>query len=774
LNTQTPIIPSRQQPEEDFSIQNVVNKVIQYWWLFVLCIVLALGAAFVYLRYSTPLYKVQAKILVKDSKKGGGISGMEVFSELGLMGGQNSVDNEVELLKSRTLMENTVATLQANVRYYAAGKIKQTEVTGKSLPFLLSVHDLNVDSLSLPVRLLFKGVSLNQFKLAYKDVEKTHSYGDTIVFPFGKFLFSQYSGLRSDKEQLVQILISHPENTVAEFQQKLNVAVTSKTVSTIDLTFNDAVPARGELLLNSLLHIYNRMNTEDKNRVADSTINFIDNRLVYVTRELGDVEQSIEHFRQRNQLTDISAQGKLLLENTSQYFKELSKSEVQISIVQSLEKYLRDEQNTSRTIPAGLVIEDPTFASLVERYNMMQLEKDRQLQTTTESNPVVQRLTVQIANVKNDIVANLATIKRSMEITRAELKNRTNSFESQIQQVPRKERAFLEISRQQAIKQELYLYLLKKREETAVSKAANIDNARIVDSAKADRNPISPKRQMIYLSALLIGTVLPSIFLFARSLLNNKVGSKKDITAATSVPLLGEIGHSQLKNNLVIKQDLRHPIAEQFRLLRTNLDYMRLPTTGARIVMVTSSMSGEGKSFISLNLAAMLSLGGKKVVLLEFDLRKPKLSKYLGFENDEGISSILIGKVANAALIEKSIEGVDNLHFLSSGLIPPNPAELINGPQTAQMFEQLKARYDHIIIDAPPVGVVTDALLLSIYTDITLYVVRQHYTFKNQLEMVDELHREQKLPSLGIVVNDVKRQKGYGYGYGYGSYGQEK
>jgi capsular exopolysaccharide synthesis family protein len=355
-----------------------------------------------------------------------------------------------------------------------------------------------------------------------------------------------------------------------------------------------------------------------------------------------------------------------------------------------------------------------------------------------------------------------------MGITRSQLRSRTNSFESQIQQVPRKERAFLEISRQQAIKQELYLYLLKKREETAVSKAANIDNARIVDSAKANKQPFSPKRQMIYLSALLVGLLLPAGMVYGRSLLNNKVESKKDITAATAAPIVGEIGHSPYISNVVVLEDPRHPIAEQFRLLRTNLQYMTRAGSEARVILFTSSMSGEGKSFISLNLASMLSLGGKKVVLLEFDLRKPKLSKYLGLDNEEGLSSFLIGKRTDIYQLAKSVRGMENLHFIGSGVIPPNPAELISNEQTKSLFDQLKNRFDYIIIDAPPVGVVTDALLLAAHSDTNLYIVRQNYTLKAQLELLNDLYQEKKLPNCGIVINDIKRQKGYGYGYGYG------
>jgi capsular exopolysaccharide synthesis family protein len=768
-----PLQPVKQ--EEDVRLLKVIGQLLNYWWLFLISIIVALTCGAIYMRYSTPKYKILAKILVKDEKKGSSMSGMQVFSDLGLLGGQNSVDNEVELLKSRTLMENTVKILQLNVRFFEEGKIKQSEVSFQQLPFVLTLYNFNQDSLKPTTLLSFNEINSRQFRLTYNEKEKLFYYGDTINVPFGKLQFNSFKkeNIKNiNRSSQINIFINRVDETVEDFQRKFNVAVTNKTVSTIDLTLVDVVPRRGELLLNTLLRNYNQMNIDDKNRVADSTITFIDNRLIYVTKELGDVEKNIQQFRQRNQLTDLSEQGKILLENSSDYFKELSKTEVQISIVHSLENYLTSGQNISRTIPAGLVIQDPTFASMIEKYNTLQLEKNRQLETTTESNPVVQRLNVQILNLKDDIIANLATIKRSMEITRAQLKNRTNSFESKISQVPSKERAFLEISRQQAIKQELYLYLLKKREETAVSKASNIENARIIDSAQSERFPFSPKRTTIFIWALLLGLVIPAFILSAQSLLSNKLETKKDITSVTAVPIVGEIGRSPESNNLIVKEKPRHPVSEQFRLLRTNLEYMLPAHVGSRVIMLTSSMSGEGKSFLSLNLAAMMSLGEKKVVLLEFDLRKPKLSKYINFENNYGLSSFLINKSSDINTLIKRVPGIENLYLFGSGPIPPNPAELINSDRTVELFSQLKANFDYIIIDVPPVGLVTDALLLSTYADISLFVVRYNYTFKNQLELVDELYQSKKLTNLGLVVNDIKKQKGYEYGYGYGiSYG---
>jgi capsular exopolysaccharide synthesis family protein len=763
--------------DDEFDLKKVVGTLIRFWPLFLICVIGAVIIAFLFLRYSTPQYKINAKILVKDDKKGGNFGGASdnMFSDLGLFNPTKSVDNEVEVLKSRTLMEKTVDALQLQARYYVEGSVKQTELFFENVPFELSLAGIKDDSLVADKRFSLLFIDDRRFVLENDGKTKQYNYGDLLVFPFGAIRVKRNINAAPIQKPVI-VKLSKRDNVVDGFQQALTIATTSKTVSTIDLTLEDPVPQRGEKLLNTLITIYNAMNTEDKNRIADSTIAFIDNRLIYVTAELGNVEKEIETFKRKNKLTDLSAEGQLLLQNSSEGMKNVAQQQVQIEIINSLEKYLKDDKNNLRTIPAGLAVPDPTFAELIHTYNAAQLEKERQLQTTTESNPIVQTLTVQIGNLKSNILANLATIRHTMQISMNQLQRGANLFERRIGQVPEKERSFLEFSRQQAIKQELYLYLLKKREETAVSKAANIDNARVVDSAKSQTHPFSPKRTLVYLSALLIGLVLPAIAIYLRQLLNNKVEDKKDITTKTAAPIVGEIGRSPYTNSFIVKENPRHPVAEQFRLLRTNLDYMVPEGEGGRVIMITSSISGEGKSFLSLNLAAMLALRGKKVLLVEFDLRKPKLSKYLRLDNRHGLTDFLVKKNNDIGSLIKTVSEVDGLYMLGSGAIPPNPAELINNNQTRDLFSIVKTDFDYAVVDAPPVGLVTDSLLLSKYANITLYVIRQKYTFKNQLEMLDEMYRQGKLPNLGIVVNDIKRQKGYGYGYGYGSgygYGYE-
>ena len=761
--------------EKDNAIfQVIIGQFIYFWWLFALFILLSMFTAFIYLRYAAPIYKITAKILVKDQKKGGDVSQGNIFSDLDLLNPISTVDNEVEILKSRTLMEKTVRALQLNTSYFSKGSVRQSEIFFSKLPFKLTLINCIQDSISANSTLIYKNINADYFSLGDEKTTKKIKYGDTLNYNFGTLVIESNPGNFQKSNAPIIVKVATLDQTVVRMQNAYSAGATSKTVSTIDLTVTDIIPARGELILNTLLHIYNNMNTEDRNRIADSTIAFVDNRLIYVTKELGNIEKDIQVFKQTNGITDISQQSQLLLQNTSQYMRDQSQQEVQLNVLRSLLTYLKNDRNYSRTIPATLAVQDPTFVAQVENYNTLQLEKQRQLATTTENNPVVEKLTIQIANLRTHILSTLTSAEQGMLINLNQLKKQADALNGQINNVPEKEKSFLEISRQQSIKQELYLYLLKKREETAVSKAANLDNARIVDNAKSLKTPIKPDRSLIYMIAFAAGFIIPALLLYIRQLLHNKIETRNDITSTTDVPIIGEIGRSPFPNNLIIRENPRHPIAEQFRLLRTNLDYLGVDNKGGRSIMVTSSMSGEGKSFISLNLAGMLALGGKKVVLLEFDLRKPKISKYLGFSNNEGISTFLADKKKTINDIAIKVPGLETLYFIASGPIPPNPAELINSEMAKDFFAQLESQFDHIVIDVPPVGVVTDALLLSRFAKISLFIVRQGFTYKKQLELLEELNMQKKLPHLAMVVNDIDRQKGYGYGYGYGygtSYG---
>ena len=749
---------------ENRTTGKLIRNIVQNWWIYLLFLGLSFVAAWLYIRYTTPAYEIYAKILIKDDKRGGDVTGSEMFRELDLIGSDNSVENEVELLKSRTLMEKTLESLDLHLSYFREGTVKKKEVYHRQVPIVVKTFGIEKDSLQT-AEIIVDHVNDQQFSLAYNDSKLVHRYGDTISLPFGNVIVFQNPASIAFVEFPVLVKVSNTDRAVEKLLASLIVAPTGKTVSTIDITFVDALPERGEEIVNTMLFIYDRMNSEDKNRVADSTITFIDERLKIVTRELGDVEGEIQGFRQSNEMTDINSQSRLLLESSGELNRELNTQEVQIEIVKSMQAYLQNNDNTTRLVPATLTIQDQTLSNLVLAYNNAQLERDRLQRTTAENNPVLARLNEQIPLLKKDILANLEVIRRAMEINRNQLSAKIGTLEKQKREVPRQERLYLEYSRQQAIKQELYLYLLKKREETAVSKSANLANTRIIDAAKSANVPFKPRTQLIYLIAFVAGICIPVALIYLRDITNTRIINKTDISEHTRSAIIAEIGHNSDDNPFVVREGNRSLVSEQFRALRTNLQYL-IPQEGCKTVLITSSMSGEGKSFVAINLANALVLSGKRVVLMELDLRKPRIAQNLNIRYNEGFTTYAIGK-ADIEDVLIPVTETGKLWLIPSGPLPPNPSEILMLPRVHTLMAELKKRFEYIIIDSAPVGLVTDAQVLGDLTDMTLFLVRQNYTFKHQISLIDELGSNNKLPKLSIVVNDVKVQKGFGYTYGY-------
>jgi len=751
-----------EQEQQTISLRTLVDNFIANWYWFALFVILGLAAAWLFLRYATPTYNINAKILVQDEQKGGDIPGEEVLQQLQIFTNKSNVDNEVEILQSRSLMEMVVRNLQLNISYWQEGRVKTGELF-RRVPFM--AHWLNVrDSLD-EVRYLVTPLSEQKFRFGNEKMPDTErNWGDTIHLAQGIIQIDRRTYFPLVKEPYIIKLVSI-DAAVANYQQKLTVSIPNKQVSTIDLQLATAIPEKGETILNELINAYLRTSVEVKNRIADSTIAFVDNRLALVSRELTGVEKNIQQFKQANQLADLTEQAKLLIAGTGDFSKLLTEQEVKLSVVNTLEQYMTDESNSKRMVPSTLVVQDPTFIALVQKYNNFQVERERLLISNTPSNPLVQNIDLQLRNLRTDLQSNLASFKSGLQASIAELKGRSGQLDQKIQEVPAKERVFLDYSRQQAIKQELYLFLLKKREESAISKSSNLAVARIIDAAKSEAFPAMPKRLLTYLVCFMLGIIFPAVFLYLKDLLNRRVRRKQDITAGTPVPILSEVGHTKEHDDVVVGKDAVTPIAEQFRAMRTNLQFL-LSGAQERVILLTSSMSGEGKSFVAMNLAATLALSGKKVVLMELDLRKPKISEKLKLNNKQGFSTYVIGKTSYAQLVQPS--GIhENCWVIPSGPVPPNPAELLLLDTTKQLFADLRKQFDYIVIDTAPVGLVTDAQLLGYLADVTLYLVRQGYTFKQQLLLSKELYQQGKLPRMNLVVNDVKAGSGYGYGYGY-------
>ncbi|MGK6351554.1 GumC family protein [Parapedobacter sp. DT-150] len=749
--------------EDNKGLIELLRKVLTNWYWFVICAILGISIAYLNLRYSTPEYKINAKVLITDQQKGAtGASPAEFMGDFtSLFGGVNSVDNEAEILKTRYLMEQVIQKLNAQVAYFIPGNIRDVEI--QKVPFHINI--LNTDSLTGRSYQLTLKDSLSCLITAENFEQEVFFDHPTTLPGLGTLLFTKNPEV-SFTEKTYKFEIAPFDSRVSQYMGRLAVGVTNKQVSIIDLSFDHPLRTKGEDILRTVIETYTENNLKDKNTIADSTISFIENRLRLVTEELGDVEDTIQTFRQSQQLADITAQSQLLLENTSESFNELANVETQLTILSSLREYLQDENNR-RVLPSAILPGDVVFSTLIERYNSLLLERDRQLLSATPDNPTVQNLDGQLSNLRADILENVNGTQRTLEITRNRLRQKTDAFESQVRTVPATERQYLALARQQQIKQELYVYLLQKREETAISKTANIPSIRVIDPPKADVLPFSPRRARTLFAGLLIGLIIPAAIIYLRSQLNTRIRRKEDISRYTQVPVIGEISHNTKKETLVVSPESRSAIAEQFRALRTNLSFY-LPRSDQKTILLTSSMSGEGKSFVALNMAMIFAVSGKRVVLMEMDLRKPNISAKLDKPNEVGFTNFVIDSDLTPREILAPSGIHENLLLIGSGPIPPNPAETILSHRLDELMQHLNDRFDCIIIDAPPVGLVTDAQLLGKYADLSLYLVRQGYTYKNQLQIVEDLHRTQKMKQLAILVNDIDPKSGYGYGYGQG------
>ncbi|OSZ82392.1 hypothetical protein CAP35_03730 [Chitinophagaceae bacterium IBVUCB1] len=744
------------------NLEKLVSRVADYWPSILISVLVALLFAFGYLRYVTPQYLVKARVLVKNEKTQAANGAL--LEELGMTPAASNVENEVEIFKSRLLMQQVVEDMDLHIQYYIPGAVKNTNLY-KDIPFRLKPISADSSIRSYSEYTITK----NGDKLIIENGGKaiTAAIGDTVVLSQGRFVIVANTNVYKDVNEFL-VTISPVESLVDSYLGSLIVEMVNRQVNIINLSVRDVIAARGEDVLKKLIEVYQQSNISDKNEIANGTISFIEDRLGFVTTELTDVEKLIEEFKKANKLTDIEAQSRLLLDNTGTNLQELTQKEIQLRVLESLEKYLQDNNNMRRIMPATLIGEDITLVSIVSDYNNLQLQRQKLMLTYTENSPQIRNIDVQLEDLRLGMKNYISSLRRGYQVTVNELRARAGMIAGDIKQVPTKEREYLEFSRQQHIKQELYLFLLKKREETAITKSATVSNLKIVDPPRNAGAPVFPKTSRIYLMAFVIGLAIPTVRIVLKELFNNRVSSKSDVETGTSMPVLAEIASAQENQTIVVRKESKTVVAEQFRALRTNIQFM-LTNEDEKVILITSSMSGEGKSFVSLNLASAIALSGKKVLLLELDLRKPKIAQHLNINKDSGFTNYAIGKADTKSIILSS--GVtDGFDVIPSGPIPPNPAELIMLPKTKQLIDQLKPLYDYIILDTAPVGLVTDAQLLSPYADATIYILRQGYTFKQQLIAADMLYKSGKMKRMGLVVNDVEMKRGSEYAYGkYGS-----
>jgi len=757
--------------DESINIREEIEKYAYHWKWFVLTVVVALTTAFLFLRYSTNIYEVSTTILIDEENRGGLASELSAFEDLGLLGGrQTTLDNEIELLKSRTLMGKVIKDLGLNVAFYNKGRVKTSELFYQNSP--IKINFFSKDSLFYlkDTTFIVKINSETNFSLlnVTGELVSGHVFGESIHSALGDITITPADGNKLKGEEEIIVKITQLKKVVDRYRNAIQIQPINKNASVIKLSLKDQLRFKAQVILNRLVYQYNKDAVEDKSKVAKNTNEFINQRLEIINKDLLAVESNAETFKSVNKLTDIASEAGLNLASKSEFEKRIVELGTQLKLIAYVGEYL--ETNSEDLIPANLGLSEGALEASTLKYNELLLERNRILKSSSKLNPVIVNLNEQIIQLKESISQSLVNLKSSLTISLNEVMQQQNRLNFKIAAVPKQEREYRDIQRQQQIIEALYLYLLEKREENAITLAVTLPNAKVIDSAYGSDIPIAPKRKIIYLAALLLGVIVPFGVLYILFLLDNKVHSRKDVEGVVKAPYLGDISKTFSDEKIVVSENNRDRTAESFRLLRTNINFMLSKVKeGGKTIFITSTLSGEGKTFIAINLAAALALSNKKVLLIGADIRKPKIVEYLNSNSlsEKGLSRFLMDDtLAINEVIGASELGFDVLH---SGVLPPNPSELLMNGRFEEVLAYGKDKYDYVLIDTAPVNIVTDTLLLGQKADLFVYVIRANYLDKRLLEVPKLLYNEKRLPNMAVLVNDVNFERGgYGYGYGYG------
>lgn len=748
---------------------NVINlkeelfKYLAHWRWFVLSVFVSLILAFLYLKFTPKSYSVATKILIKDEKSNDLANQLSAFSEMSMLGNsKNNIENEVEILKSRTLIYNTLDSLNLNIQYLDTSEVIEKDLYKKSPIQII----WNNEQLAKTVTIELHNITANAFDVSVNDTKIGNTtFGKSINSEYGSFIVNKTGALNKVSELKINVFpkLQHAES----YQKILSVAPASKTSSVIDVSIIDKTPEKAADFLNTLVYNYNLGGIKDKRFISENTSEFISDRLTLIGTELGDVESQVEGYKNANNLSDIETEVKLYLDNLSSFEKSVLENETKINIVNDLIRHI-SRTKYDDLVPGGLLTDDAGSESFIQEINQLILEKQKLAVSATTENTNYIRLEEQIRALKSNLQASLRRNLSSLQIVKNDYKRQENEMQSKLSQVPRQEKEFRIIDRQQKVKEALYLFLLQKREETNITLAATDMNAKVIDKAIATDKPVAPKTMIILLAALVLGAIIPFIVIYITNLLDTKIKNRFDVTDNSDIPFLGDIPTSESSGELM-EIGSRSSAAEAVRIVRTNLDFILSDKAEdeCKVIFLTSTISGEGKTFVSANLAATFSLSGKKVLLIGLDLRNPKLYEYVKV-NPLGISNYITSNNKSLNDYISPVEGYENFDVLSSGSIPPNPTEILMNKKIKEVFDTLKTQYDYIIVDTAPVSLVTDTLLISKYADATIYVVRANKIDKEMLRIPNELYKDKKLNKLSLVLNDSDVTKGYGYGYGYG------
>ncbi|WP_315515928.1 polysaccharide biosynthesis tyrosine autokinase [Hoylesella shahii] len=785
-------LESEQEPagRSLLNFQTIYMTLILNWRWFALSLIICLGLASIYLRYTTPIYQAYAKLLIKEENNTRGRNSLQYNSNLGVVSNSTGIDNEMEILKSSSIAIQAVKDLKLYTTYMSVGKVTD-RLMYKTQPISVDIDPVHLDMLnnSISLTITREGKNYHVEGTYYSTNAEAPGKAYAIDKTFtalpaalgtqtGVLTFMPNSSTPMKDGEKMSVRISPPKSVATGYAAGLSIAQSSKSTSIAVLTINDQSTERAIDYLKQLAICYNRQANEDKNEVAVRTEEFINGRLEKINTELGSTESQLESYKKANKMVELQMSANQALSNSDQYDQKLAEANTQIALLNSINDYMNQPANKYETLPSNIGITDQSAVSLINKYNEIVLERNRLLRSASENSPTVTPLTSQLDDLSSSIRRAMAQAMRSMDIQRNAVASQYGKYNTMIQQTPEQEKTMKQIGRQLEVKAGLYLMLLQKREENSISLAATADKGKLIDDP-AVVGKVAPRTANIYTAATAIALAIPSLVLFLIAFFRYKIEGHEDVARLTHLPIIADVAvaseTAKTKADIVVHENKNNQMEEIFRSMRTNVQFML--KEGEKVVSFTSTISGEGKTFIAANLAVSFALLGKKVILVGLDIRKPRLAEL--FEIDDhrhGITNLLTKSTITAADIQAQTlpSGVNNnLELLMAGPIPPNPAELLTRSSLDDIIEQLKLTYDYIIIDTAPVGLVTDTLQVGRVSNLTIYVCRADYTPKDSFELINTLNAEKKLPNICVVVNGIDlSKKKYGYYYGYGKYGK--
>lgn len=779
--------------EEFINIADLLRMCLSKWYWFVVSVVVTVTIGYVYVKRTPPTYVRTASVLVKDDAKGALSAEASAFQEIGLMQTNTNVNNEIISMTSSDVMTEVVKRLALDVSYKTDGRFYDPVLYGRSLPVTVSFDDMgNNQTAGLTVRITGTEAVLTDFTVDGQEIADstcTGNIGDVFDTPAGKVsvaLNPYYSG--GPVNAPIYVSKHRLSDMVSAYSSVLKVSLQNEKASVVNLSVSDVSIQRAEDILNTLIAVYNEKWMADRNQVAVSTSNFINERLAIIEKELGNVEENISEYKSKNLLPDLQSASSIYQSQSSETASRIIDLNTQISLARYIKSYMTASSDGFRLFPTNFGLESTAIANQVTNYNAMVLERNSLIRNSSESNPLVADMDKTLESLRGAILTSIDEHIKALEIQLGDLQKTEASIRERIAESPSQAKYLLSVERQQKVKETLYLFLLQKREENELSQAFTAYNTRIINQPNGSMIPVSPQSRNILLLAFLVGLIIPVIVIFVIEMLNTRVRSKKDLESLT-IPYIGEIPLSYKrrrhfimwwkkqpeKREMVVQEKNRNVINEAFRVVRTNFEFILGPEGKNKVVMFTSLNQGSGKTFVSMNLAMSFAIKGKKTVLIDLDLRKAALSEFISSPR-HGVSDYLNGRVADYR--ESVIRGQfsPSLDIIPVGTLPPNPAELLYDHRLNVMLEALKQEYDYIFIDCPPMEIVADSSIIGKYADMAVFVVRAELMEKSLLPVIESYYAESKFHNMALMLNGTEVYGGYGYHrYGYGhSYGHGK